>query len=72
MSGLEQAQEAADQAWAESKFKGKAAKRKCPKCFQDWAKKGRKIEEKPPLFPPDYEGNCPVCGSNFSLPFVSF
>ena len=60
--------EAAKNAWKKSKAKGSVAKRKCPDCYREWEKNGRRKEERPPLFPPDFEEPCPACGGKFSPP----
>lgn len=35
---------------------------KCTACFEAWLIKGRKTDNRPPVFPPNYEGECPMCG----------
>jgi hypothetical protein len=34
---------------------------KCPACYAAWNDKGRRQEDKPPVFPPDFGGDCPMC-----------
>ncbi len=36
----------------------------CEACEWDWQKAGKKADEKPPLFPVEYDGRCP-CGGKF-------
>jgi len=45
----------AREAW--KAFGKSLAKKRCPKCHGLW-QKGR--SERPPLFPPNYNDNCPV------------
>lgn len=47
------------------------AMRKCPNCFEKWEKGGRVDEEKPLLYPADYDGNC-LCGAELSRATISF
>lgn len=72
MSELARAWEAAEKAWRKAKERNAVAKRQCESCFRKWKATGRKEEERPPLFPADYEGKCPTCGSELSRPIVPF
>lgn len=70
MNELTRAWKIAEEAWKNSKHRRSVTKRQCERCFEEWKRNGRKEEEKPPFFPPDYEGKCPTCGSELSRPIV--
>ena len=60
-----------EEAW-EKYGKNGIARKKCWNCFSVWKANGRKPEEEPPVFPPNFEENCPVCGQKLphaSIPF---
>jgi len=63
--------EIAKKAEAEHKNSGNAKKR-CELCFSRWRASGSKEEDKPPVYPADFNGRCPDCGSKLSDSFVSF
>jgi len=60
----------ARKAWKESRFKKCMSKKRCENCFRKWLDNGKLPEEKPPLFPPDYDNNCPLCGTALSKPHI--
>ncbi len=71
MSTIEETRKLAEDAW--KKFKGNGiARKKCSLCFEKWKANGRVPEEKPPFFPPDFEGPCPRCGNSFQHPSIPF
>jgi hypothetical protein len=68
---IQEALEIANVAWSTSCMMNCISKRKCKKCHEEWIKNGKQPGEKPPLFPPDYEGDCPVCSGKLSEPGFS-
>lgn len=64
----------ASEAWtAYNKANGKTlAGRRCEKCKAQWRQKGADISKQPPRFPPNYEGDCPVCGSKLTFSSMTF
>lgn len=58
-------------AWEKSKYRRARGGKKCRQCFDKWAKKGSESAKEPPIFPVDYKGKCPACGSQLSnfIPF---
>ena len=72
MGDMQMAWQVAEKAWAVSSNKSSVAKKQCTTCFDIWKSNGRIKQEKPPLFPPDFEGKCPSCNGELSRPFVPF
>jgi hypothetical protein len=62
----------AEEAWRKTRGNQGSAKRKCEKCFDNWDKDGSRPEGKPPLFPPDFDGDCPDCGGKLADPTITF
>lgn len=62
---LDRAHQMATEAWlVYNKTHGKTlAGKRCQNCKEQWRKKGSDITQRPPRFPPDFEGVCPVCGA---------
>lgn len=52
----------ADEAWKASAKRGKC-KKVCEVCTDEAKKEGKNA----PLFPPNYEGNCPRCGGTMRI-----
>lgn len=60
---------------AEKSREGKkpcVSRRKCYHCFEIWKQNGRKSEEEPPTFHPDFKDSCPMCGRELSHPSIPF
>ncbi len=60
MVGLKEAYEIAKMAWFCAPRN--IYKKKCDLCHKKWGENGCIAEEKPSLFPVNFEGKCPVCG----------
>jgi len=54
--------EIAKSAWENSSVGRSFSKKRCLYCMHMWRIEKRPEEDKPPIFPVDYEKNCPVCG----------
>jgi len=61
-AGMSSVKEIAKEAWDNCDFKKSFSKKRCLYCMHVWRIKKLPDDQKPPIFPPDYEGNCPVCG----------
>jgi hypothetical protein len=69
-----EAHEMASKAWiAYNKANGKTlAGKRCKKCKDQWRPNVANGLKPPPRFPPNYEGNCPVCGSELTFSSMTF
>ena len=61
---IEEYRKVADEVWkVPGKYKGK---KECEDCVEEAKNNG---DERPPMFPSEYEGNCPRCGGRFRQVF---
>jgi len=73
MNTLQEAYAVAEEAWRKcSKEKSGISRRRCPLCFDKWRKDGSKPEDRPPVYPCDFQGKCPSCGGELSHPSIPF